>query len=197
MNYRKLVTQTIPTVGAISLASCSPSRGGGGGGGGGGSTDGIVGAWELRTYGYTDSEYGYEYPIIYTDEYGCTRTTAYFMVVEEDLEAEFVGGTSYENCEYYSEPYVYRYPGAAQDLQTGLIRLSFEGLGVVMDCPKDPTGTEMTCTYEFEDGGDDDDSAMRDDTEARNTLEVGFQRTSRANVPEPTVEGGDDDDSAM
>ena len=187
----RLVIQTIPTVGAISLAACVPTRGGGGGGGGGGSAT-LIGAWELRTYDYDGQVY--TYPTSYTDDDGCTSTAAYFLQVDSMTEASMTGGQSYEGCEYYSEAYVYRYPGAAEDLGTGIVRIVIDGLGLTMDCPQNPSGSDMLCTSEVDNTGDDDD-ATTDDPEARVTIEVGFQRTSASNIPEPTVDNTDGEDA--
>ena len=198
MDYKRLLIQTIPTVGAIGMAACVPSRGGGGGGddgGGGGGAAGIFGAWELRSYGYEGGE-AYEYPTSYTDEYGCTFSAAYFLEVAENLSAAMTGSSQYEGCEYYSEGYVYRYPGAAQDLGTGTLRIVIEDF-LTMDCPQNPSGNEMLCIYDDGGSGDDDDSG--DDSQAREINELTFQRTNANNIPEPTPQTGDDDDddSAM
>jgi|GEM_PF-3637199 len=60
---KRTMIRTIPLVGAISLASCTPIRGGGGGSGSGDDDDStdseetIVGSWELRTYRYGSTTY--------------------------------------------------------------------------------------------------------------------------------------------
>lgn len=174
---KRLLVQTIPTVGAIGLASCSPIRGGGGGGGGSGGGDDIFGAWEIRFYGYLEDgeELGYEYPSSYTDE-GCTTEWSLYMEIEEEgLEGAVTSARLGEgDCdEYYAEPYAVRYPFLAEELGENIIRIESEALS--MDCPKEPGSNQMECTV-----GADSDYFMR------------LQRSSSNQIPEPTVDPGDD-----
>ncbi len=189
MNYKRLLIQTIPTAGAIGMAACAPTRGGGGGGGGDDddatSNDDIFGAWELRSYGY-DGEEAYQYPSTYTDEDGCTVTTAIYLEVAANLTASMTSATDYEACSYYSEGYVYRYPGAAQDLGTGMLRIVVEDF-LTMDCPENPGGNSLSCSY---DEGEDS-------PQAREVVELTFQRVNANVIPEPTPSGDDDDDVPM
>jgi len=138
MNYKKLLFQTIPTVGAIGLAACAPDRNDRGGDGGG---SGLVGVWELGTYG-SPSGYYSEYPQVYTYD-GCTMRQGFFLEVAADLNAAITIGTEFEGCEYTSS-YGYRYPGTWEEIDGALARLSFNGSLTPMDCPTSP-GSEMQC----------------------------------------------------
>jgi len=146
MNYKKLFFQTIPTVGAIGLSACAPDRDNDRDNNGDGDVTGLVGAWELRSFGYEDGEY-YQYPQVYSYD-DCTRTQGVFLQVESGLVAEMI--TSVESdgvgCEYTS--YGYRYPGSGQEVAGGLIRLTFDSF-VNMDCPAAP-GSEMQCSAGYD-----------------------------------------------
>lgn len=171
MDCRRLMIQTIPAVGAIGLSACAPVRENVGDGSGGTS---IFGAWELRTYGYAGGT-PYEYPYVSGYEGGCQTISSFFLQIDSALIASMTRSTVYENCNYYNEDYSYRYPGAAEDLGTGFLRITIQGWGLVMDCPQAPSSNEMMCSGA-----------------QGQQLELGFERVSADVIPDVTGGGGQD-----
>lgn len=147
MNYKKLFFQTIPTVGAIGLSACAPNRDPDGGGDGG-DVSGLVGAWELRSFGYAEGYY-YTYPQVTSEGEDCTYSQGIFLQVEEGFSAEMILATQTEGCDAYTKSYGYSYPGTGEELESGLVRLAFNGF-LSMDCPTAPTSA-MQCSQVFDD----------------------------------------------
>jgi hypothetical protein len=167
MDCKRLLIQTIPAVGAISLTACAPVREN--------IVDGtgssIFGAWELRTWS-NSGQTPYEYPTVYTSG-DCITTRGFFLEIDTTLEAAMYQGTTYEDCPYYSESYSYRYPGAAEDVSTGFLRISIPGWSLIMECPDRPSD-EMQCSG----------------TSGQNPAELGFMRVDPSDIPPPGNGGG-------
>ena len=120
---KRTILRTIPLVGALSLASCTPIRSGGGGSLSDDDDDSIdneetiVGSWELRTVRYGNTTYEYPSEVEYE---GCTASTGQLL----DLLASGVLVYSYRtdytgDCEY-TTPYVTTYSGTWEMLSGAL-----------------------------------------------------------------------------
>ena len=146
----RIIVRTIPLVGAISLAGCTPMRGGNSRGGGGSNSgddddanDPVVGSWELRSYQFGSNE-PYEYPTSYS-YYGCTTTSRYLLDVLESGGALFTYRTEYDgDCEY-STPYINTSDASWTQLSTALYRIVLGDLG---DFTCGLADSELTCDYE-------------------------------------------------
>ncbi len=169
MDIKRLLVQTIPAAGAISLSACAPVRDNIGDGSGGG---GIFGAWELRSWSAAGGT-PYEYPTVYTNG-DCTTTRGFFLEIDRELVASMASATIYEGCPYYSQSYAYRYPGAAEDLRTGFLTISIPGWSLSMDCPESPAGDDMACSG----------------TSGGSAAELGFARVDPSVIPASNNGGG-------
>ena len=124
---KRIFVKTIPLVGAISLAGCTPIRSGGGGNSGDDddstSGDPVVGSWELRTSTYGETTY--DYPTSYEYE-GCTTTN------EMTLDLVTSGGllqtytTTFDGTCEYSAPYISTYSGTWELLSNALYRIRWD-----------------------------------------------------------------------
>ena len=121
---KSVFVKTIPLVGAIGLAGCTPTRSGGRGGSSGDdddstSGDPIVGSWELRTYN------DYDYPASYEYE-GCTTTSGLVIDLVTSGGLLYTWSTEYQgNCEY-STPYITTYSGTWELLSAALYRIRWD-----------------------------------------------------------------------
>ena len=173
MRAKKLLIQTIPVAGAITMSACGPARSSNSGGGGG-SSDDIFGAWELRSYSNSYSGEEYDYPYSYTDYDGCTRTVSWFREVNEDGTGAFTQALEYSgDCgsdQNYSGPYAYSYPLSSQEIGDGIIRIYSDPVGTI-DCPEAPLSSELEC----------------DRSDYDSTYVFRFEKTFAGNIPEGNV----------
>ncbi len=148
---KRTIIRTIPIVGAISLASCTPLRGGGGGGGNSGDDDdstgeGVVGTWELRTYTYGNTTY--EYPSEYEYE-GCTYSSGALLdllasgVLVYSWRTDYIG-----ECEY-TTPYVSTRSGTWEMLSGALYSIRVDE-SYDYNCSLETN--ELTCAQEGGEG---------------------------------------------
>ena len=145
MRAKKLLIQTIPVAGAITMSACGPARSSNSGGGGL-SNDDIFGAWELRSqlFSYDGEETLYEYPSSYSYE-GCTTTISWFMELNEDGTGAFTNAREYSgDCgSYYNGPYAYSYPLSSEAIGDGMIQIQSED--IEMQCPESPLSSQLEC----------------------------------------------------
>lgn len=143
MSKLRILIQTIPALGAIGLAACSPPLRGDLNEETTNDKD-IFGAWELRTV--TNEEGTVTWPQTQGGEY-CTGTVHVWMEVNPDLTAVMTT-QSQMNCPGYTDvPYVQAFPGGVQDLGGGLFQI--ESPEALIDCSVQPNTDEMKCDNEW------------------------------------------------
>ena len=173
MRAKKLLIQTIPVAGAITMSACGPARSSNSGGGGL-SNDDIFGAWELRSqlFSYDGEETLYEYPSSYTVE-GCTTTLSGFMELNEDGTGAFTDAREYSgDCgSYYNGPYAYSYPLSSEAIGDGMIQIRDAAGGILMQCPESPGSSQLECQRTV----DGENQIFR------------FEATLAGNIPEENV----------